>query len=162
VCFCRRLSTHQSTPSRKDVGGLGVSRNKAIGEEREFLVQCSSLLKKGVMITRIIVSLALFCPLAWATTGCAEQGPASPVAGSFQECVAEGGMILKSYPAQCVSKNGDRFFDKPIAKPARVCTDNCGNGVCEEIVCMALGCPCAESQTSCPKDCSTDAESIPN
>lgn len=34
-----------------------------------------------------------------------------------------------------------------------VCVDNCGNGICEEIVCMAVGCPCAETAESCPEDC---------
>ena len=33
------------------------------------------------------------------------------------------------------------------------CKDNCGNDTCEEIVCLAGGCPCAETQTSCPGDC---------
>lgn len=33
------------------------------------------------------------------------------------------------------------------------CVDQCGNGICEEIVCMAIGCPCAETQESCPQDC---------
>ncbi len=33
------------------------------------------------------------------------------------------------------------------------CKDLCGDGVCQEIVCMAVGCPCPESHTSCPVDC---------
>ena len=33
------------------------------------------------------------------------------------------------------------------------CTDACGNGACDEIVCMAIGCPCAETAESCPEDC---------
>jgi len=33
------------------------------------------------------------------------------------------------------------------------CKDQCGNGVCEEMVCMAEGCPCAESTATCPGDC---------
>lgn len=39
-------------------------------------------------------------------------------------------------------KKGDKF-----------CKDLCGNGICEEIVCMAAGCPCAETAQICPKDC---------
>lgn len=34
-----------------------------------------------------------------------------------------------------------------------VCEDLCGDGVCQEIVCMAIGCPCAESKDSCFQDC---------
>jgi hypothetical protein len=33
------------------------------------------------------------------------------------------------------------------------CSDTCGNGTCEEIVCMAIGCPCAETKETCPSDC---------
>jgi hypothetical protein len=34
------------------------------------------------------------------------------------------------------------------------CKNGCGNGTCEEIVCMAVGCPCAETAQTCPQDCS--------
>lgn len=37
--------------------------------------------------------------------------------------------------------------------PSEICIDVCGNGVCEEIVCLANGCPCAESPQTCPADC---------
>ncbi len=33
------------------------------------------------------------------------------------------------------------------------CTNQCGNGRCEEMVCLAVGCPCAETSESCPQDC---------
>jgi hypothetical protein len=35
----------------------------------------------------------------------------------------------------------------------KLCEDKCGDGVCQEIVCMGQGCPCPESKVSCPKDC---------
>jgi hypothetical protein len=35
----------------------------------------------------------------------------------------------------------------------KTCQDKCGNGVCEEVVCAAIGCPCAETKESCPQDC---------
>lgn len=34
-----------------------------------------------------------------------------------------------------------------------VCVDNCGDGVCQEMVCQGTGCPCAESRVNCPEDC---------
>lgn len=37
--------------------------------------------------------------------------------------------------------------------PGESCKDLCGNGTCQEIVCMAIGCPCAETKESCPQDC---------
>jgi hypothetical protein len=33
------------------------------------------------------------------------------------------------------------------------CKNECGDGRCAEVVCMALGCPCAETVESCPEDC---------
>jgi len=33
------------------------------------------------------------------------------------------------------------------------CIDQCGNGICEEAVCAAIGCPCSESKETCPSDC---------
>lgn len=47
----------------------------------------------------------------------------------------------------------------PSEEPAQVnqdtgtCKNICGNGTCEEIVCMAIGCPCPETPTTCPQDC---------
>lgn len=35
----------------------------------------------------------------------------------------------------------------------KTCQDKCGNGVCEEVVCAAMGCPCAETKETCPQDC---------
>ena len=38
--------------------------------------------------------------------------------------------------------------------PVPTCVNKCGDGVCAEIVCQGIGCPCAETKTSCPQDCS--------
>jgi hypothetical protein len=84
---------------------------------------------------------------------------------SFAECVAAGNPVLRSYPARCVTKDGFSFTDKadtsiPLLErpddsltPKKMCVDNCGDGSCDMIVCMAEGCPCAESESTCPKDC---------
>jgi len=39
------------------------------------------------------------------------------------------------------------------ANPASLCVDKCGDGDCQEIVCLGEACPCAESAESCPQDC---------
>ncbi len=33
------------------------------------------------------------------------------------------------------------------------CADLCGDGICQEFVCMAIGCPCSETPETCPSDC---------
>jgi hypothetical protein len=35
----------------------------------------------------------------------------------------------------------------------KTCKNLCGDGICQEMVCLAIGCPCAETAESCPKDC---------
>jgi signal peptidase I len=40
-----------------------------------------------------------------------------------------------------------------ITKPEKTCVNKCGDGICEEVVCVAIGCPCAETKESCPQDC---------
>ncbi len=34
-----------------------------------------------------------------------------------------------------------------------MCVNQCGDGKCAELVCMAEGCPCSESYETCPEDC---------
>lgn len=51
---------------------------------------------------------------------------------------------------------GILLWPKKIAQePAEeeFCQDFCGDGICQEIVCLAIGCPCAETAESCPQDC---------
>lgn len=84
---------------------------------------------------------------------------------TFDECVAAGNAVLKSYPAQCVTRAGKVFVQNPplrqgntpAGRPAphgdRLCDDKCGDGRCQEIVCLGTGCPCAENAQSCPQDC---------
>ncbi len=89
---------------------------------------------------------------------------ASPqTVSSFEECVAAGNPVRKSLPAQCVAKDGKVYVDQKTLKVPQVsegaaagekfCKDLCGDGQCQEIVCMAQGCPCPESKANCPKDC---------
>ena len=101
-----------------------------------------------MMMKRIKLECSLIF-LIFASTSCAQTPP--PIT-SFESCVAVTGKVLRSYPAQCIAPNGDRFTES-IKKPTKLCVDKCGDGVCAEIVCMAEGCPCAESSESCAKDC---------
>jgi len=44
----------------------------------------------------------------------------------------------------------DEFIGTP---PESSCKDACGDGVCQETACQAVGCPCPETAASCPQDC---------
>jgi len=41
------------------------------------------------------------------------------------------------------------------------CENRCGDGQCAEIVCLAIGCPCAETPESCPQDCAAPPNNEP-
>jgi hypothetical protein len=71
---------------------------------------------------------------------------------SYDECVAAGHPQLKTYPGQCVMPDGTRFV-QAIPEPPAVCVNQCGNGECQEVVCLGSSCPCAESAQDCPQDC---------
>lgn len=82
--------------------------------------------------------------------------------GSFAECAAAGNPVMESYPRQCRA-NGVTFVEEipsdtddvggSVDVDVGTCKNTCGDGTCAEIVCLAVGCPCAETPQSCPADC---------
>jgi len=46
------------------------------------------------------------------------------------------------------------FSKSPYSESGRWCKNLCGDGICQEITCMAIGCPCPETPKTCPEDCS--------
>lgn len=76
--------------------------------------------------------------------------PVSDTIASFDDCVDAGYLVMESYPRQCRTAQGDLFVEEIEQK---ICDDQCGNGTCEEIVCLGEGCPCAETSESCEVDC---------
>lgn len=96
--------------------------------------------------------------LLFTILGCAVnmRNTASAEINSFEECVSAGYPIMRSMPARCAVPGGKVFID-PNTLPraqAKICNDLCGDGTCQEIVCLGEGCPCPETPESCPKDCS--------
>ena len=94
--------------------------------------------------------------LAFSACAQGKTNPESPInhPTSFEECVAQHGKVLKSFPARCVTDDGLTFIDQRAELGGgKACKDLCGDGRCQEIVCMAVGCPCAETAKSCPQDC---------
>jgi hypothetical protein len=84
---------------------------------------------------------------------------------NFDECAAAGYEIMESYPARCMTPDKRSFTqiisdeEKQKLIPPSNDTQSgftCGNGVCENITCDAIGCPDAESPASCPRDCPYD------
>ena len=72
----------------------------------------------------------------------AEQSKSSGVV-DYESCVAAGFPIVKTYPARCINKEGKVFFQKTVQRiengkqiENRICVNQCGNGVCQQIVCL--------------------------
>ena len=80
---------------------------------------------------------------------------------SFEECAKAGYPTLESYPRQCNSPDGQTFTEKievATTTPTEICQDSCGDGICQQIVCMGGDCPCAETAQNCAKDCGKKAK----
>ncbi len=48
----------------------------------------------------------------------------------------------------------DYSLDQGTGDDQQICVDQCGDGICQEVVCLGSGCPCPETPASCPQDCS--------
>ncbi|MFO0416581.1 MAG: hypothetical protein ACK5Y6_04770 [Pseudomonadota bacterium] len=96
-----------------------------------------------------LLSLGLCCSLVLAES---DQGKVA--LKSFKECVEQGGVLTGKV---CKTDSGQIFL-QPSEASDSPCVDRCGDGVCQEMVCMAVGCPCAETPESCPKDCAKATE----
>lgn len=78
-------------------------------------------------------------------------------------CEEQGGvlehrMVEAGQKGFCIFEDGSEcgqweFFRGECQKGERFCKDMCGDGICQEIVCMAIGCPCSETKETCPEDC---------
>lgn len=75
---------------------------------------------------------------------------------SFEECVNAGFPVYRTFPPRCRTPDGLVFSDERRAEP-KLCKDLCGDGICQEIVCMGSGCPCPEDTKTCPEDCKISA-----
>ena len=74
---------------------------------------------------------------------------------NYDECVAGGYVVTESFPAKCTTPNGMQFVKPRKVVGGGVCENRCGDGVCQQIVCLAVGCPCAETPVNCAADCAS-------
>ena len=75
--------------------------------------------------------------------------PSSEECGPAPLCDARA--INENYAARCVQGKCQKAPEPGPQEKA--CKDHCGDGICQEMVCLALGCPCSENSESCPQDC---------
>jgi hypothetical protein len=80
---------------------------------------------------------------------------------TFEGCSKAGYPILETYPRQCQMPDGRTFSEKievATPMPEEICENLCGDGICQEIVCLGSGCPCLETAENCPIDCEKGVE----
>ncbi len=82
-----------------------------------------------------------------ASTYCKQQGGSIEIReftdGQKGFCVFEDGSECEEW----------KFFRRECSMGKSFCQDFCGDGICQEMVCMAVGCPCAENVNNCLIDC---------
>ena len=79
----------------------------------------------------------------------------------LREQIQKSGKIREEIESRIPDFNRKIIEKKEIIEEQyseKVCKDLCGDGVCQEIVCMAIGCPCAETAESCPEDCKEEEQ----
>lgn len=78
-------------------------------------------------------------------------------------CEEQGGFLetrafIDGEKSFCIFADGSEceewaFFRNECEDGISFCRDFCGNGICQEMVCLAVGCPCAETPETCLEDC---------
>jgi len=114
------------------------------------------------MKTEIILSLFLIGSVL--VSGCTNNNNSQLANPSATFCVEQGYEYeirdgVNGQSGFCLFDDGTEcegwayYYGTCTEENASACKDLCGDGECSEIVCEAVGCPCAEDSESCPIDC---------
>ncbi len=77
---------------------------------------------------------------------------------SYAMIKVNGEVTTKLYPPYSYRiREGTLVGVTGLGFAADSCIDKCGDGTCQERVCMSTGCDCAETKESCPEDCATSS-----
>jgi len=53
------------------------------------------------------------------------------------------------------------WYRKAFCPILPICENKCGNGTCEMVACLGTGCPCVETEMTCPSDCAEKPQPAP-
>jgi hypothetical protein len=98
-----------------------------------------------------------------ATSTASSTGSAAIANPASTYCEQKGGTVeirdfIDGQTGFCIFEDGSEceeweFFRQECKMGQKLCQNFCGDGTCQELVCMAIGCPCAESSENCFIDC---------
>ncbi|MBU0466541.1 MAG: DUF333 domain-containing protein [Nanoarchaeota archaeon] len=74
------------------------------------------------------------------------EGDCQLLVGAYATCSDCGDGICEEWENECNCL-------EDCEEPQQICESLCGDGACQEIVCLGEGCPCAETIETCPGDC---------
>lgn len=74
---------------------------------------------------------------------------------SYETPKTETGYLVfaKANPSGLTEYNLEITIPIRFSLEEKICEDKCGDGECQEIVCLGTECPCAETPESCLRDC---------
>lgn len=85
--------------------------------------------------------------------------PIAPVKNDSKACTEEAKICPDGSAVGRTGPNCE-FAACPEGVKNSICKNLCGNGTCQERVCMGTGCACAETAESCPQDCVISSDLI--
>jgi|GEM_PF-4380472 len=66
--------------------------------------------------------------------------------------------VVEEESEETQEEAGEETEEGTEEETQEICEDLCGDGTCQEVVCMGAGCPCAETPDTCPQDCQATIE----
>ncbi len=142
----------------------GISESECIGLGGNY-IECTSTCRDDPSVENCTQQCVQVCELGEMDESTAEEEGMSP-----EECVQLGGRTVATTGGTGCNENESSagevtgFVSPAICcvpkEVGTLCEDMCGDGVCQRVVCMGKGCPCPETEESCPEDCSIPEEAM--
>jgi len=150
------LSTEPADPNAYRITFRSEPMTKAEQAEQYFRANISALSPEPPVLGGTFYVTEVAFPEAGRAVVSYEDGHIALVADVTYGVSAGGVVQIDSFTMRADEPVSGRPTLPPLPSEndeVGICNNLCGNGTCEEMVCMGSGCPCAETPDSCPQDC---------
>ena len=94
------------------------------------------------------------CPVATSATKASSSGGGSSAYATGAMTASVSQIAIQETPSTVAQESTCICKEYCHVRCPKDCTPNCGNGVCDSIACIAVGCPVSENENNCQEDCS--------